>query len=60
VDKLLVFDFFGFGLTITPVDMPGTATKEERLSLAADIFRTITVYPDAADSHEAWGDPIAP
>jgi hypothetical protein len=59
VDKLLVFDFFGFGLTITPVDMPGTATKEERLSLAADIFRTITAYPDAAGSHEAWGDPIA-
>lgn len=59
-DGLLVYDFFGFGMQIGPVAMPGTSTEPERLSLAADIFRTITVYPGAADHDAAWGNPIAP
>jgi hypothetical protein len=57
-DMLLVYDFFGFGLEIEPRLM--AATTEERLRFAADIFRTITVYPDAATELSAWGDPIAP
>jgi len=59
-DVLLVYDFFGFGMQIGPVNMPGASTGAERLSLAADLFRTITVYPGAADREEAWGSPIAP
>jgi hypothetical protein len=57
-DILLVYDVFGFGMEIEPRLMPGTA--EERLAYAADIFRTITVYPDAATELSAWGDAITP
>lgn len=56
-DLLLVYDFFGFGVEIEPRGMTGT--REEKLSFAADIFRTITVYPGAATDPSAWGDPIA-
>jgi hypothetical protein len=35
-------------------------TREQRLSFAADIFRTITVYPGAATDPSVWGNPIAP
>ena len=60
VDALLVYEFFGFGMDLMPVDIPGASTKAERLSRAADVFRTITVYPGAATDASAWGDPIVP
>jgi hypothetical protein len=57
-EALMVFDFFGFGISISPVEVPGTAT--EKLRAAADVFRTVTVYPGAATDLAAWGDPLAP
>jgi hypothetical protein len=35
-------------------------SRDEKLRFAADIFRTVTVYPGAATDPSAWGDPIAP
>ena len=58
IDALLVYGFSGFGLQIMPMDQPGASTKEEKLSRAADIFRTITVYPGAATDPSAWGEPL--
>ena len=60
VDALLVYDYFGFGLQIMPAELPGASTRDEKLSRAAEIFRTITVYPGAAGDLSAWGDPIVP
>jgi hypothetical protein len=60
IDELLVYDVFGFGFQLQPAEVPGTSTRAERLGMAADVFRTITVYPDAATDYSAWGDPIAP
>jgi hypothetical protein len=40
--------------------MPNADTAAEKASLAADVFRTITIYPGAAASEAAWGDPIVP
>ena len=60
VDALLVYEFFGFGLQIMAGDLPGASTKQEKLSRAADIFRTITVYPGGATDPAAWGDPVLP
>jgi len=56
-EVLLVFDVFGFGFEIEPRGMTGP--REETFDAAADIFRSITVYPGAADELSAWGDPIA-
>ncbi len=56
-EVLLVFDVFGFGFDIEPRGMTGP--REETFDAAADIFRSITVYPGAADDVSAWGDPIA-
>jgi hypothetical protein len=60
VDILLVYDFFGFGLDIKSVEMPGATTTADRLRQAADIFRSITVYPNAATDQSAWGEPLVP
>jgi hypothetical protein len=60
IDELLVYDVSGFGFQLQPAEVPGTSTQAERLSVAADVFRAITVYPDAATDYSAWGDPIAP
>jgi hypothetical protein len=56
-DVLQVFDVFGFGVEIEPRGLPGTS--EETLAIAADIFRTVTIYPGAAENLSAWGNPVA-
>lgn len=56
-DILLVYDFFRFGMEIEPTGLSGT--RDEKLRFAADIFRTITIYPGAATDPSVWGDPVA-
>ncbi len=53
-----MYEVFGFAVNVWPLAMPNAHTDAEKASLAADIFRTITIYPRAADSETAWGDPI--
>jgi hypothetical protein len=55
---LSVYEVFGFAVNVWPFAMPNADTDAEKASLAAGIFRTITIYPGAADSEAAWGDPI--
>lgn len=57
IDTLLVYDFFGLGLQIMPAELPGASTRDEKLSRAAEIFRTITVSPGAANDRSAWARP---
>jgi hypothetical protein len=47
----------GYGVEIEPRNPPGTG--DARLRYAADLFRTLTFYPDAATDPAAWGDPVA-
>jgi hypothetical protein len=57
---LTVYEYFGFAVTIAPVDLPGASSTDEKLRRAADVFRTITAYPNAATDPTAWGAPITP
>jgi hypothetical protein len=57
-DLLLVYDWFGFGVEIEPRGMTGT--RDEKLSYAADTFRSMTVYSGADKDMSVWGNPIAP
>jgi hypothetical protein len=31
----------------------------EKLSVAADVFRSVTAHPGTADDESLWGDPVA-
>lgn len=53
---LLVYEFFGLGLGIAVTEE--ASSTEDKLRRAADIFRTISAYPDAATDPTAWGPPI--
>ena len=54
---LLALDFFTFSVEVVPWHVPGT--PEEQLAVAADVFRTITAYPDSASDLSTWGAPLA-
>lgn len=56
--SLWVMDVSGFAVEIEPRFMTGPPAQ--RLDYAADIFGTLTIYPDAATDPTAWGDPITP
>jgi hypothetical protein len=60
IDALLVYEFSGLGLQIMPAELPSASTRDEKLTRAAEIFRTITAYPGAASDQSAWGAPIVP
>jgi len=55
---LTVYEFSRFAVAIAPVNLPGASSTDEKLKRAADIFRTIRAYPNAATDPSAWGDPI--
>jgi hypothetical protein len=57
---LHVYGVSGFAVSVFPSGMPNTDTVAEKVSLVGAIFRSITIYPGAAGSEAAWGDPIAP
>jgi hypothetical protein len=57
-DLLLVYGFFGLGVEIEPRGLTGT--QAEKLSYAADTFRSMTVYQGAANDMAVWGNPVAP
>jgi hypothetical protein len=57
---LTVYEYSGFAVAIAPADLPGASSTDEKLTRAADIFRTIRAYPNAATDAAAWGAPIAP
>jgi hypothetical protein len=56
VNALLIYDYSGLGAQIETAGVPGTAA--EKLSAAADLFRSMTVYPGAAEDVSAWGPPV--
>ena len=60
IDLLLIYDVAGFSFQVSASEVPGASTRDERLGLTAAVFRTITVYPDAAAGVASWGEPLTP
>jgi hypothetical protein len=54
---LTVYEYSGFAVAIA---LPGASSTDEKLTRAADVFRTITAYRHAVTDPDAWGPPIVP